>query len=129
MAERERVAHRSDISILLGTCVLLFVLWKAQRVRISPPPPVGVVTPKNLEELERILRHGISTQELLSVFGQLMGRYQYDDGLEIWTFGLSREHMQEAWDADIYGFDVRLTNGHLANWGFRYRIIHTPPGR
>jgi len=107
---------------LLGACALYLVLWKAQPVRISPPPAVGVVTPKNLEQLEGILRHGMSTQELLSVFGEPMGRYQYDDGLEIWAFGLSRKHMQEPWDEDIYGFDVRLTNGHLANWGFVYGI-------
>jgi hypothetical protein len=63
----------------------------------------------------------MSTQELLSVFGEPMGRYQYDD-FEIWSFGLSRKHMQEPWDEDIYGFDVRLTNGHLANWGFVYGV-------
>lgn len=98
-------------------------------MRISSLSSVGVVTPNNLEQLEEILSRGMSTQKLVSVLGQPMNRSHYEDGLEMWTYALSRKHMQQLWDEDIIGLDVRLTNGHVASWFFIYMLRGASSGR
>lgn len=108
--------------VLLGACALGLALWNSQRAHDSRPPPIGVVRPTTLEQLRDLLKEGMTTQELVRVIGQPMCRYQYEGGLEIWTYALSRKHMQKPWDEDIYGFDARITNGVLVNWGFIYII-------
>jgi hypothetical protein len=107
---------------LLVLCASTLFFWRTQPGPDSSSSPIGVVSPRSLQELNSILRSGVSTQELLAAFGPPVNHYEHGESFEVWAYALSRSRMEESCDPSIAGFDMTLTNGRLANWNYIYRL-------